>query len=425
MSDREFIGQLPPEIQAEYEEADQFLRDHGVISMAERRAEIKENLSPEVCQRYETVVEECSDLENALNDFPAVEHLKGIYNLGGKADPDHMSGPDGVILPAFHSRYDHVALNAELAKVAAAQIRLSPPDAKSLVAGAWLHDVGHPAFCHIGDEVLKERGELSHEQRADDIVRNSHEVRGILWSQDVDPSLVQKIVAESGRFGQLQKVLDTLSYLIVDAKMLRKQYCSDYGAELISDLRGLDPRSGALQVGESYWWQEFLENRAEMMRDIYYHPDNRRLEEAKKQLLRLALKNRLLSTAELIDGRDQQILLKLQSLVQNDPGASRLSGRADSSTPLANTKDLLALALGFFDYHRWHHQQFFSQAEAERSLAGQPINNIEQSFIVPPFDYRQKQLLIQTPDGEQQIIKSNNVVLRPEDSLFTVYRPKV
>jgi hypothetical protein len=62
--------------------------------------------------------------------------------------------------------------------------------------------------------------------------------------------------------------------------------------------------------------------------------------------------------------------------------------------------------------------------EANSLIAAAPAASIEQSLIIPPFDYLKKKftVLVEGADGESEVTLRSTEALRPEDTKYIVYR---
>lgn len=400
--------------------------DLPVVSIEQRKAILRAALPPEESVRYTQLDEDLRPLEEKLRILPEVQRLQWRDQLGGKANPEILpDSPDdlAVYTPAFHTRFDHCELAAELSKVVSAHLRLSPERAKVLLAAAWLHDTGHSAFSHIGEGVVREQeGGGGHEERTEKIIRGS--AREALEKEKVIPENVVSLVQEKGGLGAVQSLLDTLSYLIVDTEAMGRDEFPDLGVSLIADIVGINARENLLIVRSSEPFQSLLEMRAAAMKDIYYHPKNRMKEEARRQLLRLAIRRGHIEPQELSEAPDMELTLRLQSLVQQDRNAALLGGRTSDTPLMSDCKDLWSLESGVVP-HGWERTEHGTEEEKNSYLASKPAAVIEKSVVVPPHDYTKKQLRVlvarSAEEKEEVTLRARNTQLRPEDTKWVVY----
>jgi len=417
------------EIEEERLEAEEFLRGHGVLPFGERLATLVEVLNPKERQRLEELSEEFCVLDDALKQQPEVERMKFMEHLAGKANPKDLefeAGEAQTIVRPFHTRYEHSELFALLARVAGIKAHLSDEEIKTLIAGAWLHDTGHAAFSHIGEQFLEKAGYPSHEQRSVGLILGR--LASALEEQGLSPEKVAEVVQEKDPLGQLQSTLDTLAYMIFDTAMIREPKYDDHGKELLTSIEGVDASTGHVRVSSLEPWQTLLEDRAQYMQDFVYHPTNKMLEEAKRQLIRIAIQEGHIRTEELVEGHDSELNMRLQSLVQRDPGAAVWGGRKESTPHLKKYADLYQCSTGVLP-EGWESRSYPHESEAYESLyealkEGRLVDMVKQRVVVGPFDYTKKKLTVQC-GGEDHTLQAQTVDLREEDKNYIVYAPRM
>jgi len=412
-----------------------FLREQGIIPAEERMKEIAASLPPEEQERWGAYEEALRPLQESLKKLPEVERLHSLRQLGRKMAPakEEELGPyakRGVL----HTRFHHSEFLAECVLLAASRISMPVEKAKACVMAAWLHDIGHSAFSHTGDELLLSKGYPDHEERSKKHLRESPEIQAILQAEGINANEVSELISEEGPYGTLQSMADTLSYLVFDTHAAGAPAYPDHGREVLADIRGIDEGRNRLIVLREEPWQDMLEVRALMMKHVYYHPRNKLLDQALQQLLRKAVDGGHISLDEIENGSDDLLMYKLQSLVQRNEGVALLSGRvrpdgtADAEPYLSAYADLFDFAMGFVP-EGWSKAVFDTEAEADSFLATKPAAAIERSLVVKPFDYTKKKFdLLIEPEGstvgEEVTLRAKKVELRPEDSKFVVYFPE-
>lgn len=414
---------------AEYAEAARFFADHGILPIEVRRQQLTAVLDGEQSKRFEGLEAKAKGLETEIQNLPAVERLNGLFQLGGKFDPQTFpqKGEFKIIRPAFHTRFQHSELLAEIAKVAGVKLGLSDREITAMTCAGWLHDIGHAAFSHTSERVLSEHGVPDHEERTLETL-SKPEFQDFFKKYGVEPGEVADLIQEKGHLGNLQSAFDTLSYIEVDSQMFQKPRYENSGAEFIADLEGVADVNGqtALVVKNPELWQDLLETRAQMMKEFYYHPISRRCANAWQQLLRIAIKNGFMTAEALKNGTDDEIRFKIQSLVQKDAGAAKMSGRTETAPHLKDYLDLYELSLGFYDEKKWEQKVFATKTEAENFLFNQPSARIEKSFIITPFDFTKKTLTVakRNSDGilEKNVLKCK-LPLNEENKQFILYLP--
>ncbi len=416
---------LPPvELEAFWEEerleAAAFARSHGTVSLEEIRGNLEQALDGRHRAILADIQEQLQPLDTVIRSLPAVQRLHQLSQLGKKLVPSFdPRSPPIAYYPTLHTRYGHCELGAELAVVAGVQLGLPQEYIKTSFAAFWLHDIGHPAFGHCGDELLQEYGYPDHESRGLELLFSSS-IRSFLEQQGVKVGKVADVIQEKGSLGVLQKLLDPLSYVILDSIAQGRQRYPDFGASFLANIEGIfHDTIVVLEISEV---QRLLEYRAEMMRDLYYHPTNKMIDEARRQLLRLALQKGVLSLEQLRDGGDDQLQLYLQSLVQHDLGAALLAGRRTADNPLARYKDLYSLSLGILP-EGWSSRGFDSLPTLDEFFFRHQSTLSGMDFVVQPFDYTAKSVRILSPDLQEHTLQAKDITLRPEDIIYILYTP--
>lgn len=140
---------------------------------------------------------------------PQLQRMRRIRQLGGV----HLVYPG-----ANHSRFEHALGAYALARHVTRKLGLEEEDAKVVMAGALLHDVGHGPFSHTSEELLIEAGR-THEDLTVDLVQWSG-VRSVLDRHDIPVQRVVAAVQGEGPYGKLVSGdldVDRMDYLVRDA----------------------------------------------------------------------------------------------------------------------------------------------------------------------------------------------------------------
>lgn len=419
------------------EESEAFLAEHGIVPIEKRVADLVTALSEEELEQYNTYCEYSAEFFDKLNQVAAVSRLSDLTQLGGKVNPDGITKlSNGVVItkPMFHTRFEHSDLCARMAEVAGVKLGLPKEKILMMATSALLHDVGHPAFCHAADALLESKGYGSHEERAFQVLQGE-DVKAIFAGYNLDAAEVYSVMREKGGLGELQKALDPLSYQVIDSESVQAGFYEDSGARVLRGLDGIDHDSGRVIVNNPEEWQGLIENRAKEFYDLVAHPINRAVDAAKSKLLQIAADAGLIGYDELTTNTDGELFLRLQSLVQIDPGAAAMSGRTEVVPYLSDYKDLWEVANGHIDVRHWRRQTFDDLTSAEEFIfrnfaggkSGKKELDIKKCFVIPPYDYTQKTLkfLVREANGDlrEETFKANDTELRPEDQRYVVYYP--
>lgn len=445
------------------DDADIFLREQGIVPLEEREQDLATALNARQKERLVQEGEGCNEIIESVSETASFKRLAGLRQLGGKFtseipfDPsvtriatsdspqDEVSYDPTAVLAlrsAIHTRFDHSLLDGKIAEIAGIKLGFDAHEVKTLMMGGLLHDLAHPALSHLGDELLAERGKVDHEARATKAINGDEALKDLFARYGINEHEVCDVILEKGKLGALQKIFDTLSYLIMDCAPLMDSsrlpkdidfsLLNQSGAPFIDDMKGMKKtKTGSrFVVGNPHVWQELMEIRAWMMQNVYLHPFSRMLNEGKKQLIRLAIEAGHMTIDEVEKGTDDELLLRLQSLVQLDPGAARMGGRKDTTPHLAPYKELYGMAMGDYNPHRWERRVFGTKEDAQSFLnaAQRSSTDIAQSFIVPPpFDYIHKQItvsvLAKSGGYKDHVLQAQKVKRAERDEEFTVFMP--
>ncbi len=429
------------------QETERYLNDHGMVPIKERREKILVHLPiaerKKMSDRVKLLDTTLKDFEVAVRTLAQVERMKYLFQLGGKSinirhEYEPMKG--NVRMPAFHSRYDHSELDAELAKIIGIHLDLDDRSIKIAMLGGWWHDLGHSAFSHTGDDLLIAEGRAPHETRTSDMISTAPDITAFLSrffpGEDVEKvrSEVIAVTKEKGVLGKLQSLLDTLSYIIVDRAMVHSEEHEDLAAHVITDLKGYDVTEELLVFSSLESLQHVMELRAQWMGELCNKP-NKRTDEATRVMLGIAIKNGIFSFEDIEIGTDDDIRHRLQIEVQKDHGMEKLLGLINHEPRLLPYFKLYNLLMGFYDTREWERYEFESNEDVQHFWSARiktPVSSddkirYEQTVILKPFDYTKKQLpvLVAGEGGTQKVsVKAVNTVLNEDDKKYFVYIPK-
>ena len=400
--------------------------ERSKIPLQRRREQLLRSLSLEEKRRFDSLEQQLEELENDIKKQHEVTRLQQHLQLGGKSNLLSLTeGPHGItiITPAFHTRYDHAALQSELAKVAIACMNLPLDQAKVLVTGAWLHDVGRCALGHVGDRVLQKYGIPDHEQRFVGIVQTL--LQKSLSRHGITSEALFALKEEQGALGKLEGVLDTLSYLLLDTESMGISFFDDSGGAFLHSIVGLNEELDCIVVSSPEPIQQLLETRASMMQRIYHDPANKMAEEAKYQLLQISIFRGELLPQDLMEFEDHEITVRLQSLVQQDRLAAKVGRRIKDTPLLADCQPLYRMSMGILP-DKYEDLSYPDVATAKGSLNRRSAKDIDLSVIVPPSsDYTCKEIPVLVRGSDtRMILKAHNTVLRNKDVSWIVYAPQ-
>lgn len=166
-----------------------------------------------------------------LIDAPEVQRLRGIRQLGLA----------NLVFPgANHSRFEHVLGVSHLVERLGHELELPEEELNPLLAAAVLHDIGHPAYSHTLEYLMKDYLGKDHMEFAGDILRGEagtyeeeelREIRklrvpsvvDVLSKHDISPAEVADLVLGKHRKPYLGQIIhsdidaDQMDYLLRDA----------------------------------------------------------------------------------------------------------------------------------------------------------------------------------------------------------------
>ncbi|MFH1235953.1 MAG: hypothetical protein V1685_03375, partial [Parcubacteria group bacterium] len=356
-------------------------------------------LSPEEIERIREVSRELEPMEKDIVNLEQVDRLRLLWQTSGVMDENFLTldfrvdprvGVDSA--PAFsHNRYQHSKLIGFFFKAVLSKLHADSASIKNGVATAWFHDSGHSALAHTGDDFMVKNGMPDHEQRA--IARlKEYESQKFLEKHQLDESQIVNTMEEKGPLGQLQKVLDTLSYTTIDTAMYGDPKYPDSGAQMIADIEGIDPETGGLIVKNPELWQDLMETRAEMMQKYYRSQEDILADNAKLQVVRMASR-----FDDMAGIKDDHTLRPELVGIYNDFGLwMKLRTFQHVWQPhRPNIKKLFQLMMG--DRSGWEIKRFSTREEALAEQETIPPELKEYSFVVEPYtDYTNKTLDVYT-----------------------------
>ena len=201
-----------------------------------------------------------SSVEVKLVDTPAYQRLRWIKQLG----------PTNLVYPgANHTRHEHCMGTSHVVGKMADSVGLESGDKQLASVAGLLHDLGHTAFSHLGDEI---DGVEDHVIRTTKIITET-EISGILSEEGIDFKEVNQIIMGEHKLGPLVSGDldgDRLDYLVRDAHYTGVSTGVDMG-RLIATMSMSDSnlviKEGGLPAVEA-----LLTARSTMYPTVYFHP---------------------------------------------------------------------------------------------------------------------------------------------------------
>jgi hypothetical protein len=154
-----------------------------------------------------------------------------------------------------------------------ARVGTSFDDTLHGAAAALYHDLGHTAFSHTLEPLLRGTEYRDHERLGAAVLGGCGEIRSIFLKGNIGAGYVLKIMAEQGALGLHQKMVDTLAYVLHDSEAIGQPIDPSFASRLLGSV--LDVGSTGYAVSDESPMRELLEHRARLGVDFYEHPYNR------------------------------------------------------------------------------------------------------------------------------------------------------
>jgi len=243
-----------------------------------------------------------SDIEEKILDTPHMQRLREIRQLAMAY----------LVYPgANHTRFEHSIGTLFLADKICSELNLPQEKKEKVRLAALLHDVGHTAFSHEAEEILKKRIG-NHEEIGKEMVLKS-EIADILKEKYSPKDIVEVYEGQLGKMITTDIGADRMDYLLRDSHYTGVAYgvidadriCGSVSFSkngLVLHERGLDAAENLLVA------------RFTMFSTVYLHKTVRIASRMLQHALTLALEDRTIDAKEATEKGDA---LMLQSLVQS------------------------------------------------------------------------------------------------------------
>ncbi len=241
-----------------------------------------------------------NEIEKKVLDSAPMQRLRYISQLPGISS---------VYPSATHTRFEHSLGVLHFTDIFTKNLKLSEEDREALKIAALLHDVGHSAFSHVGEEILKN---FSHEKNSLKIFKEKIAplVESRLNAKKIEKYLKGKGygIIISGDLGT-----DRLDYLLRDSYFTGGVYGKIDAQRLLDSMEiyknKLVVPEKSISTAESLLLARYF-----MFSAVYLHPTARIAKEMISKGLRIAMKNGWISRDEIINGRDFELLFYLKEL---------------------------------------------------------------------------------------------------------------
>lgn len=224
-----------------------------------------------------------------------------------------------------HTRYLHSIQAAVAAHWVCMNLGVSEPVRRTVVTILLLHDIAHPPFNHLGEEILHELGRpYDHDKEARKIIERPS-ISALLRKNGVDPEIAASVVEESGKYPNLEALKNVLdrTYLHDDIASSTHSYHKNIDATTVlnnmlstirySPVRGVERLSvrDFEKRGRIYFEAQavidFMNLRQRSYSETTYHPFSM----LAKHLLTTGIKQSGMTPQEFLTNKESQTLRRL------------------------------------------------------------------------------------------------------------------
>ncbi len=240
-----------------------------------------------------------NDLEEKLIQTYPLQRLRFIHQLGTTS----WVYPTGV-----HTRFDHSLGVLQLASVVIERLKslditLREEDSQIFRLSCLLHDVGHPPFSHVGEDMKLFSQGLDHEIMGVKIIKESeisYYISEVLGDEAIER--ISFIITGKGKpISELDNLfhtilagqagIDRMDYLLRDSYFLGVMYGKFDLARVLETLRYDEDKGIYWEEGGVHALEQFLLARYFMFTEVYFHKTRRILDYHLAQLLKSYLKS--------------------------------------------------------------------------------------------------------------------------------------
>ena len=211
-----------------------------------------------------------SAVERDIVDTYVFQRLRRIRQLAGA----HLTYPG-----AQHSRFEHSLGTMHLAGRAGNVLNdkgyIDQDHIQKLRLAALLHDIGHGPFSHLFEEVMAERGTVTHEDIGRRIIQET-EIKDVLSKHGFNAKSISMLSFGESKISFLNEVIagglsaDVMDYLRRDSYFTGAEYGRIDAERLISSFEVYNNRL-ALDKAALYSFESLMISRYEMFKAVYFH----------------------------------------------------------------------------------------------------------------------------------------------------------
>ncbi len=347
--------------------------------------------APSAAGYAQTFFREHGPLLDTCADASAMRRLDGIAQLGLKRGTHRV--PAAMVPPCGGRMADTTPIESVTrrehsertcgAMVAFCALHRVPFDEmRHSALAALFHDVGHPPFSHTTEPVLIRHGRPHHEEVGQRVVRENDELALAFRRHGIDAERVIAIMREEGDLGLRQKLVDTATYLVHDARSAGMRYVGE--ALEWNVLRSISAvRDGAFETDDAFPLSQLMERRTEMANLLYEHPYNRLNSALLMELVDWIVREDWIALDALVTGVDRDVLAAIDRAVRsNAPAWVRSASRFVRGRPT--------------ELRNWNVEEFPNEEDA-RAV---PSSAARPRFVLPAADFTGKTLPVRLPGGD-------------------------
>ncbi|MEK6924125.1 MAG: HD domain-containing protein, partial [Candidatus Micrarchaeota archaeon] len=230
-----------------------------------------------------------------------------------------------VFPSAQHTRFEHSVGAMHLTGEICRKLNAEPAQFQLLRLAALLHDVGHPAFSHETEEVLRKATGEGHEERGARLVEESG-LANAVEKAGFSARELKNLLAGRGWGSVLTDDLgaDRIDYLMRDAHFTGVAYSLIDADRLLQTMAVHDGRVVVTEKGRMAA-ESLLTSRYFMFNVVYYHPTVRIAGEMVAKTVAAAIRDEAITAEGVAGGTDYGVLERLQEA--GYPLASRVFER--------------------------------------------------------------------------------------------------
>ncbi|MEM4361289.1 MAG: HD domain-containing protein [Candidatus Anstonellaceae archaeon] len=243
------------------------------------------------------------DYEVKLLDLPIFQRLRNIKQVG----LTYLVYPG-----AQHSRFEHSIGSLFLAEKFAAVLKLDQEKRRYLRLSALLHDLGHMAFSHDSEMVVKKQLNLDHEVLTKEFIKNSP-IREVLQENSLDEKKLINFLDgnDVGAIVSFDVGADRLDYLLRDSYYTGVAYGIIEWERVVSSSKWKKDRpiisAGGIEAAESTILARFL-----MFHTVYYQHTVRIARAMFQRALQTSIKEKVVDLEKLKVFGDLELLYYLK-----------------------------------------------------------------------------------------------------------------